>query len=156
MARLRDCPQTAGTPVVFMTARAQARELEHFASLGVTGVIAKPFDPMNLANLVRCHLRSAGLAKMRGGFVKRLRADGAALARHRACLGNEGCPPAKLEQIKACAHALVGSAGIFGFEHVGCAASAVEKSAIDRLTGQGAPGMIETALDTLIDRIAQV
>jgi CheY-like chemotaxis protein len=52
LARLRDCPQTAGTPVVFMTARAQTRELEHFASLGGTGVIAKPFDPMNLAN--RC------------------------------------------------------------------------------------------------------
>jgi hypothetical protein len=39
---------------------------------------------------------------------------------------------------------------------VSCAASAVEKSAIDRLTGQGAPEVIETALDTLIDRIAQV
>ena len=37
LARLRDCPQTASTPVVFMTARAQARELEHFVSLGVTG-----------------------------------------------------------------------------------------------------------------------
>ena len=93
---------------------------------------------------------------MRGGFVKRLRADGAALAGHRACVGDEGCLQAKLEQIKACAHALVGSAGIFGFEEVSCAASAVEKSAGDRLTGHGVPGKIENDLDTLIDRIAQV
>src|SRR5580700_10529869 len=40
LARLRECPQTAATPVVFMTARAQTREIKHFESLGVTGVIA--------------------------------------------------------------------------------------------------------------------
>jgi CheY-like chemotaxis protein len=62
LARLRECPHTVNTPVVFMTARAQTRELEYFKSLGAIGVIPKPFDPMTLANAVRCHLRSAGLA----------------------------------------------------------------------------------------------
>jgi CheY-like chemotaxis protein len=57
LARLRECPQTVHIPVVFMTARAQTRELEHFKSLGAAGVIAKPFDPMTLANSVRCHLQ---------------------------------------------------------------------------------------------------
>ena len=62
LARLRACPQTADIPVVFMTARAQTRELQHFKSLGAVGVIAKPFDPMTLANLVRGHLRNADAA----------------------------------------------------------------------------------------------
>ena len=49
LTHLRQNPRTADIPVVFMTARAQPRELEHFVSLGAEGVIAKPFDPMTLA-----------------------------------------------------------------------------------------------------------
>ena len=60
LARLRECPRTADTPFVFITSRAQAREIKHFRSLGVTGVIVKPFDPMTLAHSVRCQLRSVG------------------------------------------------------------------------------------------------
>jgi len=64
LAQLRKCPQTVNTPVVFVTARAQTREIEHFKSLGATGVIVKPFDPMTLAESVRCHLRSAELTAL--------------------------------------------------------------------------------------------
>jgi two-component system OmpR family response regulator len=53
LTHLRQSPRTADIPVVFMTARAQPRELEHFVSLGAEGVIAKPFDPMTLAAAVR-------------------------------------------------------------------------------------------------------
>jgi two-component system OmpR family response regulator len=62
LARLRACPQTADIPFLFMTSRAQAREIEHFKSLGAAGVIIKPFDPMTLAASVRSHLRTASLA----------------------------------------------------------------------------------------------
>jgi two-component system OmpR family response regulator len=62
LARLRESPQTVNTPVVFMTARVQAHEIEHFKSLGAVGVIAKPFDPMTLAASVRNHLRLARCA----------------------------------------------------------------------------------------------
>ncbi len=55
-ARLHENPRTANIPVVFMTARAQAHELEHFRSLGAAGVIAKPFDPMTLAASVQQYL----------------------------------------------------------------------------------------------------
>src|ERR1700680_2664396 len=53
LRHLQDNPRTAGIPVVFMTARAQTRELDHFKSLGAAGVIVKPFDPMTLAASVR-------------------------------------------------------------------------------------------------------
>src|SRR5215470_3982846 len=39
LARLRENPRTADIPVVFMTARVQARELDRFKSLGAVGVI---------------------------------------------------------------------------------------------------------------------
>ncbi len=58
LARLRKNPQTAEIPVVFMTARAQSREIEHFMALGARGVISKPFDPMTLASQVQSHLQA--------------------------------------------------------------------------------------------------
>ncbi|MFZ5479454.1 MAG: response regulator [Myxococcota bacterium] len=52
-ARLRELPETAATPVVFMTAKVQRHEVERLMGLGAVGVIAKPFDPMTLADEVR-------------------------------------------------------------------------------------------------------
>ena len=45
---LRERADTRAIPVLFMTAKAQAGELSRYASLGVAGVIPKPFDPMTL------------------------------------------------------------------------------------------------------------
>jgi CheY-like chemotaxis protein len=53
LTHLREDARTAGIPVVFMTARAQSNEVAHFISLGVAGVVAKPFDPLTLAKSVR-------------------------------------------------------------------------------------------------------
>ena len=59
LTKLRNNQQTSGIPVVFMTARAQAREVEQFISMGAQGVISKPFDPMTLASQVQGHLQAA-------------------------------------------------------------------------------------------------
>jgi CheY-like chemotaxis protein len=59
LRHLREDPQTAGIPVIFMTARAQTRELDHFKSLGAAGVIVKPFDPMTLAAALRRQMEPA-------------------------------------------------------------------------------------------------
>jgi CheY-like chemotaxis protein len=56
LARLREDEATAEIPVVFITARTQAGEVEQFKSLGALGVLPKPFDPMTLANAVRAYL----------------------------------------------------------------------------------------------------
>jgi CheY-like chemotaxis protein len=57
LAGLKADPRTAGVPVVFITARTQSYEIERFLSLGAIGVIAKPFDPMTLAEQARQCLR---------------------------------------------------------------------------------------------------
>ncbi len=56
LALLRGNIRTAEIPVVFMTARAQAREIVFYRSLGAAGVIPKPFDPMTLAAKMRSFL----------------------------------------------------------------------------------------------------
>ncbi len=58
LTQLRKNPQTSAIPVVFMTARAQTKEAEHFIELGAQGVISKPFDPMTLAVQVQNHLQA--------------------------------------------------------------------------------------------------
>lgn len=50
---LRARPESASIPVVFLTARVQAREVARYKAMGAIGVIAKPFDPMQLAAKVR-------------------------------------------------------------------------------------------------------
>lgn len=51
--RLQEDPQTAGIPVIFLTAKVQAADRRQFSDLGVAGVIAKPFDPLQLAQEVQ-------------------------------------------------------------------------------------------------------
>jgi two-component system OmpR family response regulator len=53
LAELRRCPDLAGTPVVFMSARVQRHEIEQYLAQGATAVIAKPFDPTTLAPQIR-------------------------------------------------------------------------------------------------------
>ena len=58
-AQLRKNPKTAEIPIAFMTALAQAREIELLIAMGAQGVISKPFDPMTLAAQVQEQLRAA-------------------------------------------------------------------------------------------------
>lgn len=53
LKKLREYPHLANTPVIFMTARVQANDISEYQSLGVLGVINKPFDPMRLADEIR-------------------------------------------------------------------------------------------------------
>jgi CheY-like chemotaxis protein len=49
---LRDAPATAAIPVILLTAKVQPADRRRLEALGVAGVLAKPFDPMELANQV--------------------------------------------------------------------------------------------------------
>lgn len=53
LAALRKLPTLEHVPVAFMTAKVQPHEVDQLIALGAESVIAKPFDPMTLANQVR-------------------------------------------------------------------------------------------------------
>jgi two-component system, OmpR family, response regulator len=53
LGALRADADTESVPVIFMTAKVQEREVESYLRAGAIGVIAKPFDPMALAERVR-------------------------------------------------------------------------------------------------------
>ena len=53
LVALRKLPEITNTPAIFMTAKVQTHEVEHFKSIGAIDVVAKPFDPMTLAQTLR-------------------------------------------------------------------------------------------------------
>ena len=50
---LKQLPEIVNTPVIFMTAKVQSSEVAEYKSLGALDVIAKPFDPMTLAEQIK-------------------------------------------------------------------------------------------------------
>lgn len=67
---LRENQATRELPVIFMTAKAQAEEVDGYLKMGALGVIPKPFDPMTLPATI-CeiweHQPSVLNAAMQGG-----------------------------------------------------------------------------------------
>lgn len=53
LSALRELPETRDLPVVFMTAKVQPAEVAQLMALGALAVVAKPFDPMTLADQLR-------------------------------------------------------------------------------------------------------
>lgn len=53
---LRADPETSAIPIVFLTAKAMAAEVQRLKELGAKGVVLKPFDPMTLAAELRAIL----------------------------------------------------------------------------------------------------
>lgn len=53
LAALRQLPACANTPVVFLTAKVQASEVDHLKALGAVDVVAKPFKPLQLPQTLR-------------------------------------------------------------------------------------------------------
>jgi CheY-like chemotaxis protein len=54
--QLRADEKTRNIPVVFLTAKARPAERDRLAGLSVSGVLAKPFDPLLLATQLRAAL----------------------------------------------------------------------------------------------------
>jgi CheY-like chemotaxis protein len=50
---LRALPETAATPVVFMTAKIQPQDVAAYKQAGCLDVVPKPFDPASLPALLR-------------------------------------------------------------------------------------------------------
>jgi CheY-like chemotaxis protein len=50
LSRLRQSEKTSKIPVLLLTAKVQAFDLEELKGMGLTGVLSKPFDPMTLSD----------------------------------------------------------------------------------------------------------
>jgi|SRR5579862_5782035 len=151
LARLREDRLTAAIPVVFVTAYSE--ECTNLKALGAAGVIAKPFDPSELASELRRFVPVEGaLAAARENFLLRLDSDAFALSLYRAWL-SDYAPEAVLTRVGEIAHALAGAAGIYGFAGIGCESAALSDAADGTLAGRARGTDVKQALDRLLQRI---
>ena len=51
--KMKQQPETAALPVVFITAKATQRDMEELVALGAAGTISKPFSPRDLPEQLR-------------------------------------------------------------------------------------------------------
>lgn len=61
LKQLRAREDTKDIPIVFMTAKVQASEIDGYKTLGALDVIAKPFDPISLHQQLKDIWSNAGL-----------------------------------------------------------------------------------------------
>jgi CheY-like chemotaxis protein len=152
LARLRAEAATARFPVVFLSAYAQARDVEAMKAQGAAGVIAKPFDPKALAQMLRQQLYAIRMNAAGYNFHERLRRDAATLAAFRGRLDGAAAP----EELQFCAHKLAGAAAVFNFRAVSVQAAALEEAIIAARAGEGRPDAVVAKLDALIECIERV
>ncbi len=53
LKELRKFPELANTPVIFFTAKIQKNELDNYKTLGIIGIIHKPFNPLTFPQTIR-------------------------------------------------------------------------------------------------------
>jgi CheY-like chemotaxis protein len=63
IGKLRQEPNLVDTPVIFLTAKVQAHEVESYSHLGAIGIISKPFDPLTLPEQVSALMEARKGAK---------------------------------------------------------------------------------------------
>ena len=157
---LREDPQTAEIPVMFLTASAMIAEVERLESLDVVGVLPKPFDPATLGMKVRAALERAAvkqpsaaspsalprtLEDLRANFV-RSSLEKTARARERvAALEAAPGDEETLEELMRFFHSLAGIGASHGFVAVTALAKEGELECVGlrRVGAKPGPGEID-------------
>ncbi|MDO9413837.1 MAG: response regulator [Pseudolabrys sp.] len=151
LRRLRAETASAEIPLIFVTARSDAADVNVMLQLGAAAIITKPFKLRDLIAAVRRELfmPEAGgtdIAPPAYDFVGRLRADGVSLREFHGELVR-GSIAATL---KDCVHRLAGASDIYGFETVSAAANAVERQINNYDADSGNLTDVNDALNQLI------
>ena len=154
---LRDDPETAETPVVFMTAKTMPHETARYRELGAAAVIAKPFNQRTLSDeLEQIFRRTASFGRDEGGDYELdslLKAYAEALPakvgeiRELWSRVESGSDAEAASALRLCVHRLAGTAATYEHPKVGEVARQLEHALGDGRvdTAEPAPGARETA-----------
>jgi two-component system cell cycle response regulator len=155
LQRLRADPALARIPVIFMTAKATPENATRLRALGAVAVIAKPFDPMQLAAKVlslwqaiavqpelrisdeadRVRVREQ-VVRLAGKFLERTGAQAATLRQLSDSLqAGDSSGVASMHEI---AHKINGSGAMFNFPAVSACAAEIEQLSQNLLASEAA------------------
>jgi two-component system OmpR family response regulator len=167
LREMRRRSSLASVPVIFMTARAQPEDVAEYRSLGSLDVIAKPFDPMTLAENVRAiwsrHHKAvdandrAALRELQRIYTSQLATR---LADIETVVSRIRIDREAADKLFHLAHRLTGSSATLGYSEVSGAARAVEDLLFARDESAGlqdeAIRKIETAVHNLREAAERV
>jgi CheY-like chemotaxis protein len=134
---LRDAEETRAIPVVFMSAQADRARIAAYEPLGCLGMIAKPFDPLRLPDIledlwllhaqrrVEAHHREFEL--LRTAYRQELGEKIAAMRAGAAALAAEGWDISLVQSIAQLAHRIAGSSGLYRYSSLSRSAAALEE-----------------------------
>jgi CheY-like chemotaxis protein len=153
LAHLRDNPRTTDIPVLFMTARVQAHEIERFRAIGAQGVIAKPFEPLTLAASIKRHIQLADVQiDPRRLFLNRARDEVASLESYKTALSDRTQAATAIEYIESAARRIADAAPI-GFEDISARAQRLEQALEAQLAGKATMTDVIGAIDALSEAV---
>ncbi|MEW5892742.1 MAG: response regulator [Pseudomonadota bacterium] len=176
LSRIRLRPEHQATPAIFLTAKAQTHEIEALIAHGAIAVIAKPFDPMNLAAEVRARwdqARSsmpaavtkpdpevsleASLEALRQEFIAEIpqRIQDISQLWHGIRTGKARL--VDLQELVRLVHSLAGTSRTYGFNALGLKAKAIEKALYGWLERNSLPDAASHAeLDTSFAALSEL
>ncbi len=164
---LRGDPQTAATPVVFMTAKAMPHEIARYRDLGAAAVIAKPFDQSTLADeleqIVQCTPSPApqhpdpGVAALLDAYAEAIPAKVREIRELWARV-ESGRDVGAARNLYLRVHSLAGTAATYGYPSLGDVARQLEQVIGDGTAGgaEPAPGSRQAAprlIDAMDDAV---
>jgi two-component system OmpR family response regulator len=142
MSRIRKDPIIAPIPVIFMTAKAMPKEVALLHEMGAAGVIAKPFDPMQLSMQVTSlwegrpaetaiPIQASGLTGLRRqvtqfGAKFLLRTKDEAEILQKLIEHMKPGDATAIEELERLAHRIRGSGSTFGFSALSDCAEEIE------------------------------
>jgi CheY-like chemotaxis protein len=160
---------TSGTPVVFISAHADRRQIAQYERLGCLGVIAKPFDPVALPETleqlwalhaqlcVEAHQKE--FEALRRAYIGELAEKMEAMQTAASALSREGWDRSVVESLAHLAHRIAGSAGLYRLTALSRSAGALEEILTRILTSTSWPPASSAAdmarLVQAVDRTAR-
>lgn len=161
---LRGLEATVATPVVFITASAEAQDLARYGDLGCLGVIRKPFNPIALPQTLESFwqpeaprgrsLPPSAFEDLRRTYLDELPGRIAALEEAAESLASTGWDKAGVESLYHLTHRLAGSSGLYRMAALSRTASLLEQI-VKRLLGSATwpPSSSPAELTTLVKAV---
>ena len=155
---------TSGTPVVFISAHADRRQIAQYESLGCLGVIPKPFDPVALSETLeqlwalhaqlRMEAHQREFEALRRAYIGELAEKMAAMQAAAVALATGGWDRPSLETLAHLAHRIAGSSGLYRLSALSRSAGALEEIVNRLLNGPTwPPGSSPADLARLVEAV---
>ena len=129
------------TPFVFMTAKIRDSEIKQYQAMGISGIISKPFDPIQLGQMIEdiwhkfhtelAEKKPAPLDNLNKKYTEKLKMIKQDLLQFAIALSEETFDEKDMEALRFLINNLAGSGESFGYKDISTEATLISKEIND-------------------------